>query len=286
MVVALLVRLPFCSRDVALPVLARLRLPGRYRGGRGRPDPALGPGAVEIAADLVTRLALAFPGRAVHVTADAAYHGPALRALPASVTWTSRIPRTAVLYHPPPPPTGRRGRPRTRGDRIGTTADVAAAAPWRAVTAVTYQGRRRAAELADVPCLWYGSWHARPVRLVLARRPGTARGYDLALVTTDLHASPADLLTRYAARWAIEQAFADARNVLGAGEARNRTPRAVTRTVPFALITSTLVVTWYATRGHDPAHGYMRAKPPRRTRIPRSFGANGRGLCKRCHNPT
>ena len=114
-VVALLVRLPFCSRDVALPVLARLRLPGRYRGGRGRPDPALGPGAVEIAADLVTRLALAFPGRAVHVTADAAYHGPALRALPASVTWTSRIPRTAVLYHPPPPPTGRRGRPRTRG---------------------------------------------------------------------------------------------------------------------------------------------------------------------------
>jgi hypothetical protein len=63
---ALLVQLPFCSRAVALPVLARRRLPGRYRRSRQRPDPALGPGAVEIAAALVTRLALAFPARAVH----------------------------------------------------------------------------------------------------------------------------------------------------------------------------------------------------------------------------
>jgi glyoxylase-like metal-dependent hydrolase (beta-lactamase superfamily II) len=36
-------------------------------------------------------------------------------------------------------------------------------------------------------------------------------GYDLALVTTDLTAAPAALITRYAARWAIEQAFSDAR---------------------------------------------------------------------------
>lgn len=251
-VVALLVRLPFCSREVALPVLARLRLPGRYRRGR-KPDPALGPGAVEIAAALVARLALAFPGRPVHVVADAAYHGPALRGLPPAVTWTCRIPRTAVLYAPPPPRTGRRGRPRTKGDPLGTPADVAAAARWHPVTAATYRGRRDAMHVSDARCLWYGSWHARPVRLILARNPGTAAGYDLALVTTDLHAAPAALITRYAARWAIEQAFADARNVLGAGEARNRTPQAVARTVPFALIATTITVTWYARHGHDPA---------------------------------
>jgi hypothetical protein len=251
-VVALLVRLPFCSREVALPVLARLRLPGRYRRDRRHADPALGPGTVEIAADLVTRLALAFPGRPLHVVADAAYHGPALRALPATVTWTCRAPRNAVLCNLAPRRTGRRGRPRTRGDRLGTPAEIAAAATWHAVTAATYRGRRHAVQVTEVTCLWYGSWHARTVRLVLARRPGTA-GYDLALVTTDLHAPPAALLNRYAARWAIEQAFADARNILGAGEARNRTPRAVARTVPFALITSTITVTWYATCGHDPA---------------------------------
>ncbi|MDX6341309.1 MAG: hypothetical protein QOH87_1447 [Trebonia sp.] len=250
---ALLVQLPFCSRAVALPVLARLRLPGRNRRSRQRPDPALGPGAVEIAAALVTRLALAFPARAVHVVADAAYHGPALRDLPPTVTWTCRVPRNAVLYAPPPPRTGRRGRPRAKGDPLGTPADIAAALPWDTLTAVTYRGRRDTVHAAAVTCLWHGSWHARTVRLILARDPGTAAGYDIALVTTDLHAAPAALITRYAARWAIEQAFADARGILGAGEARNRTPAAVRRTVPFALLTSTIVVLWYARHGHDPA---------------------------------
>jgi hypothetical protein len=250
---ALLVQLPFCSRAVALPVLARLRLPGRYRHSRQRADPSLGPGAVEIAAALVTRLALAFPARTVHVVADAAYHGPALRALPPSVTWTCRIPRNAVLYDLAPPRTGRRGRPRTKGDPLGTPAAIAAAAHWDTVTAATYHGRRDTLRLAAVTCLWYGSWHTRTVRLILARNPGTAAGYDLALVTTDLRTAPAALITRYAARWAIEQAFADARNVLGAGEARNRTPQAVQRTVPFALLTSTIIVIWYARHGHDPA---------------------------------
>ena len=51
----------------------------------------------------------------------------------------------------------------------------------------------------------------------------------------------------------IEQAFADARNVLGAGEARNRVRRAVERTVPFALLVHTLIICWYARHGHDPA---------------------------------
>ena len=64
---------------------------------------------------------------------------------------------------------------------------------------------------------------------------------------------PGALVARYAARWAIEQAFADARNVLGAGEARNRVKRAVERTVPFALLVHTLIIIWYARHGHDPA---------------------------------
>ena len=120
---AILVRLPFCSREIGLPVLARLHLPGKGKG----------PGKVETAAALVRQLALAFPGRMVHVVADAAYHGPALRTLPAGVTWTCRIPRNAVLYELAPPRTGRRGRPRTKGGRLGTADDIAAAAAWATV---------------------------------------------------------------------------------------------------------------------------------------------------------
>jgi hypothetical protein len=43
------------------------------------------------------------------------------------------------------------------------------------------------------------------------------------------------------------------RNVPGAGEARNRTRRAAERTVPFALLTCTLIITRYARHGHSPA---------------------------------
>ena len=41
--------------------------------------------------------------------------------------------------------------------------------------------------------------------------------------------------------------------MLGAGEARNRARRAVERTVPFALLTCTLIITWYARHGHHQA---------------------------------
>ena len=239
---AILVHLPVCSREIGLPVLARLHLPGK----------GAGPGKVETAAALVSQLALAFPARAVHVVADAAYHGPALRTLPGNLTWTCRIPRNAVLYALAPPRTGKRGRPRTKGERLGTADDIAAAAAWATVTVTAY-GRREPRHVAEVTCLWHGSWHTRTVRLILSRDERTASGYDLALVTTDLDASPAMLVTGYAARWGIEQAFADARNVLGAGEARNRVKRAVERTVPFALLTHTLIIIWYARHGHDPA---------------------------------
>ena len=239
---AILVQLPFCSREVCLPVLARLHLPGKGNG----------PGKVETAAALVSLLALAFPGRMIHVVADAAYHGPALRALPENVTWTCRIPRNAVLYDLAPPRTGRRGRPRTKGDRLGTADDIAATAAWATVTVTAY-GREHIKHVTEVTCLWYGSWHTRAVRLILARDEHTTSGYDLALVTTDLTAAPAALVARYAARWAIEQAFADARNVLGAGEARNRVRLAVERTVPFAMLVHTLIIIWYARSGHDPA---------------------------------
>jgi hypothetical protein len=115
----------------------------------------------------------------IHVVADAAYHGPALRDLPGNVTWTCRVPRNAVLYGLAPPRTGRRGRPRTRGDRLGTAGDIAAAAAWATVTVTAY-GREQVRHVTEVTCLWYGSWHTRPVRLILSRDEHTTGGYDLA----------------------------------------------------------------------------------------------------------
>lgn len=148
----------------------------------------------------------------------------------------------------------RSGRPRTKGARLGTPTALAAAATWRRTTVRRY-GRADTVWIADITCLWYGSFRSQTVRVILVRddkprpRGGDDRGYGLPLVTTDLHTAAEDLVTRYARRWAIEVAFANARQVLGVGQARNWTRRAVERTVPFGLWCLSLVTVWYATTG-------------------------------------
>ena len=99
--------------------------------------------------------------------------------------------------------------------------------------------------------MWHGVPGTRPVQVVLIRDKATA-GYDPALATTDLAASPAAAIERYAARWPIEVAIEDARQIFGAGEARNRLAAAVHRTLPFTLACQTIAMLWYATAGHHP----------------------------------
>jgi DDE superfamily endonuclease len=255
----IVVVLPFSSRPWCLPVLARLHVPGTGKARKPRKRDAAPASTVSCAAELVALLAAALPGRRIDVVADAHYHGPALKDLPPQVTWTTRLPKNAVLYALAPPRVRKPGRPPRKGRRLGTPADLAAAASWTAA-AVRIYGRHQDQDLAEVTRLWYGCLDTITVRVILAR--GT-RSATLALLTTDLHTPAPALVERYAARWEIEQAFADARLVLGAGEARNRTRRAVQRTVPFALLVHTLVVIWYARHGHHPAdiHDRRAAQP-------------------------
>jgi hypothetical protein len=234
-VVGVVVRLAFMSRPVCLPVLCR-----RWRG-KGTAS------TVDLATQMITIIAGRVPGRRVHVVADAAYHGKGLRELPAQVSFTTRLPRNAVLYHRAPARTGKRGRPRCKGDRIGCPAQAATTAVFQTMTVARY-GRSDTVRVAVLDCLWYGVFGPQPVRLILIR--DRDKGPMLALITTDLHAAPADLVARYAARWAIEVTFFDTRQTLGVGQARNRTAQAVNRTWAFGMYVYTLVVLWYALHGH------------------------------------
>jgi hypothetical protein len=100
-------------------------------------------------------------------------------------------------------------------------------------------------------CLWHTVFGPQKVQVILIRDTA-ARGSGLALITTDLHASPAQVIERYAARWSIEVAIEDAKQVFGAGQARNRVAGAVRRTLPFTLTCQTLAIIWYATTGYHP----------------------------------
>jgi hypothetical protein len=89
--------------------------------------------------------------------------------------------------------------------------------------------------------------------VVLVRAPDAPDGFDLALVSTDLAATPAELVHRYATRWQVEVCFREARQDAGVGQARIRVRLAVERTVPFGLVCHSLAIVWYAQHGHRPA---------------------------------
>lgn len=238
-IAAIVVRLPCCPSPVALPVLFRL---WRGKGTASR---------VQLAGELLRILAGAFPGRDVHGTGDAAFHGGPL--VIEGTTWTTRLPASAVICGPKPPLTGRRGRPREKGDRIGTCSDAAQAADWRDAVVRVY-GKEQHVQAAAFPGLWHGSFKGAPGQLVLMRDPGSKKPYDLGIFTLDTSLSPEQAIERYSWRWPIEPSNAAGKQVTGAGDACNRTARAVERAVPFAFLVQSLMICWYAI-SCDPAAG-------------------------------
>jgi DDE superfamily endonuclease len=153
-VAGIVVDLPFVTRPVCLPVLARLWRPQHTS-------------KLAHARTMAEKIAARFPGRTVHVVGDAAYVGEALRGLDEQITWTSRLKVTSVPHQLAPPRTGRSGRPRTKGERIGTPQDLATTVIWH-IAKVRRYGRIETIEIAEAICLWYGSFHTRTIRVILA----------------------------------------------------------------------------------------------------------------------
>jgi hypothetical protein len=181
---------------------------------------------------------------------DAAFHGHAL--VTEGSTWTTRLPSNAVLYGPKPPPTGRRGRPREKGHRLGTCADIAKTAIWQTVRVTTY-GQTITTQTAVVDALWYGSFKGAAGRVVLVKAADSTKPYDLALFTLDGDVTDTQIAQRYSWRWPIEPSNATGKKLMGVGDAHNRLERAVERTVPFGFLIQSLLIVWYARHGYAAA---------------------------------
>lgn len=185
MVAGIVVRLPFMSRPVAVPVMAKLVIKGSNSKSR-----------LWLARRMAGRLAAALPGRRIRVVADSAYAGGELKGLPSRISWTTRLRKDAALHGLPPARTGRPGRPRVKGDRLPSLAQMAASAKFSQVT-VTRYGRTET--VAVVTCLWYSVFGSQPVTVVIVRdKPGT--GLGIALITTDRDATEEQVIERYASR--------------------------------------------------------------------------------------
>lgn len=121
---------------------------------------------------------------------------------------------------------------------------MAKTAVWRR-TKVTRYGVTETVDLAVIRCLWWGSLHRTPIRVVLVRDLDETKPYTLALATTDLTSTAEQIAARHASRWSIQQSIKDAENLLGAGDAQNRLPAAVERTTPLGLANLTILILRY-----------------------------------------
>ncbi|MGH2931049.1 MAG: IS701 family transposase, partial [Solirubrobacteraceae bacterium] len=252
-VVGICVTLPILERTVCLPVLFRLWRPRRAEYAKAdKPDPER-PGKPVQAREMVDLLAVRLAGRRIDLVGDAAYASEAWRGLDASVTVTSRLRVNAAIYAPTPERTGKRGRPRKWGKRLGGLAAIATspATTWTEHVVRRY-GKVETLMLAVIDCLWEPLGAETPVRVILIKDDTKPTGYQLALITTDLTSTPAQIVERYCDRWAIEVCFEEAKHQAGVGDPENRTENAVTRTVPFQFLTMTITICWYALHGHHP----------------------------------
>jgi hypothetical protein len=231
-VLALLVRFPWATRDWALPVLVDLYLSPEQNRQRNRPHRT----PAQLLCRLVRLLLLRFPDRRFLLIGDSGYgshevarfvrrHAPRLHLV-------SKFHPEANLFLPPPPYTGT-GRPRVKGDPLLKPKDSVAQATERlGLTVDWYGGGSRQVEAVTGTGHWYKSGHGLvAVRWVYVHdTTGTHR--DEYLYTTDLSLTPQQVISAYTARWNIETTFQELRSYLGLETTQGWCQKTVLRLAP------------------------------------------------------
>jgi hypothetical protein len=150
------------------------------------------------------------------------------------------------LYRPAPPRRpGTIGRPRTKGERLPTLAEVLAdrTTRWQRVTVPGWYGEGdRVVEICSDTAVWHHSgMPVVPIRWVLLRDP--CRRFDpQALLCTDPAQEPLKIVRWFVQRWQLEVTFREVRDHLGVETQRQWSDKAIARTTPcllglFSLVT-------------------------------------------------
>ena len=179
-IAAVVVKLPALRRPVAIPVLAKLVIKNTSSASR-----------LWLARRMTELLADALPGRRhprgrrFRLRRRGAEEAAAPGDLDHPAAQGRRPVRAAAAR------TGKRGRPRQKGDRLPALAKLADTAAFTEVT-VTRYGKTAAISAATITCLWPSVFGTRAVTVVLIR-DRSAASYDLALITTDTIATAAQV---------------------------------------------------------------------------------------------
>jgi len=244
--VMLLAPVPWAARVWALPFLTVLAPSEKYYQQRGRAAKTVTDWARQVLG-LVRRWVRQ---RRLVVVADSTY--AALRLLAWAqqhvqpLCLVTRLRLDAALYAPAPPRrAGQAGRPRKKGERLPTLAQVLAnpKTGWQRLAVADWYGAGpKQVELTSGTAVWYHAGEP-PVTLrwVLLRDP-KGQFKPQAWLSTDPNATPAQIVNWFLLRWRLEVTFHEVREHLGVETQRQWSDKAIARTTPallglFSLVT-------------------------------------------------
>jgi hypothetical protein len=209
---------------------------------------------------LISDLAQVFPNTPILVAADSWFGNkgllqPLRAALGPRAHLLTRLRVNAALYALPTPTPGASGRPRKYGARLGNAAQLAATlrGEARAYTLNLYGGVREVMAVERLVML--KTLHC-PVRVVWVFR----KTQWIALVTTDLALTVAQIIEFYGARWKIEAGFREIKQEIGSADTQTRNPDAVTNHLNFCMAAATITWIYGAHLDKAPARRYATAK--------------------------
>jgi hypothetical protein len=175
------------------------------------------------------------PNRAVVVVGDSAYAALDFLSIMQSLnlTFVTRLRLDAALYDPAPPYSGR-GRPRKKGQRLPTLADVLhdPNTTWTTISLPWYDGQLRTMHITSACAVWFHVGKTPlPIRWVLIRDP-LGEYAPVGLLSTDSAADPVSIVAWFVQRWQLEVTFQEARRHLGVETQRQWADKAIARTTP------------------------------------------------------
>lgn len=202
----------------------------------------------EQAVEMITDVAAAFRESDIIVVADSWFGNngmwkPLRKELGDRIHMLSRLRSNNNLFGQPKEELKRKpGRPKIYGNHLGTTSSLALSQRKHAQEyRVNLYGRERTV-LASERIVILKTLKC-PVRVVWVYR----KTQWVALFTTDLTLSVAEIIEYYGARWKIEACFKELKRDIGSAETQTRNPVAVTNHLDFCMMATS--ITWiYACR--------------------------------------
>jgi hypothetical protein len=252
-VMAVVYEIPLLPIVLALPIMARLHLPGKEN-----------PSCAKLAREMISELMRRFPDRTFLLLGDGGYSNEVLLkdldGLGQQLDYIGRIRSDSILYDPkvPEQPKSKRGKKPQKGPKLPTPAQVAKQAvpvgqeggyQWREVRVSAYGVERML--LACAFLAYYPSiLGLRLIQVVVVRDPDGAMK-DCYLLATNLMMDVAEIIRNFSLRWSIEVMFKASKQIMEIQGPQHFCEESVQKVVPWVLAVQTLISVWYLVAGKN-----------------------------------